>query len=153
MHETIHAADLISLGSIGKGSCGTVRRALHTPTCRIVALKNINVFEKEKRHQLIKELRVLTTLNSPYLIAFHGAYYADGVTTLVLEYMNRNSLSEMIKQSGPLNEVLLQHIAIQVVKGLSVLHASKHVHRDIKVSSMFLPQRNFLAHHISYLVR
>ena len=136
--DTINSSDLIELGTIGKGSCGTVRRALHISTCHIVALKNIAIHEKDKRLQLVKELRVLTTLNSPYLITFNGAYYEHGITTLVLEYMNRNSLAELVKQYGALDECLLQHIAIQVIKGLSVLHASKHVHRDIKPGNILI---------------
>lgn len=81
---------------------------------------------------------MLTTLNSPYLIAFHAAYYEHGVTTLVLEYMNRQSLSEVVKQYGAVNEATLQHIAVQITRGLAVLHNSKHIHRDIKPGNVLI---------------
>ncbi len=75
-------------------ACGVVRRALHVPSWRQVALKTVSLFDREKRSQLVKELLALSTLHSPYIIDFLGAFYKEGITTIVLEYMNRNSLQK-----------------------------------------------------------
>ena len=57
--------DLVELGAVGKGACGVVKRAMHLPSLQVVALKQINVFDKDKRHQLVKELTALSAVNSP----------------------------------------------------------------------------------------
>lgn len=44
---------------IGKGSSSYVQRALHMPTGTPLALKVINMFDKTKRSQLIKEINAL----------------------------------------------------------------------------------------------
>lgn len=130
--------DLIELSAVGKGACSTVKRALHIPTCKIVALKTVSVFDREKRKQLVSELQALTMCHSPYIISFNGAYYHDGQTTLVLEYMNRLSLLQVLKQYGPLNELMLQHIALQCFRGLQTMHSLQIVHRDIKPGNILL---------------
>lgn len=131
-------SELVELDTLGQGACSVVRRALHLPSCKLVALKRVSVFDKEKRKQLVKELEVLTTLNSPYLVTFHGATYQDGVTTLILEYMNRNSLSEIVRVYGPLNELMLMRVAVQAVRALALLHQNKKIHRDIKPGNLLI---------------
>jgi serine/threonine protein kinase len=120
-------------------ACGVVRRALHVPSWRQVALKTVSLFEREKRSQLVKELLALSTLHSPYIIDFLGAFYKEGITTIVLEYMNRNSLQEILRTYGPVtNEIFVAHIARQLFKGLEVFHTHKHVHRDIKPGNILI---------------
>ncbi|KAM1372505.1 hypothetical protein ACFX2I_023316 [Malus domestica] len=43
------------------GASSVVHRAIHIPTYRILALKKINIFEKEKRQQLLTEILTLRT--------------------------------------------------------------------------------------------
>ncbi len=40
---------------IGKGACGYVQEALHQPTNTRVALKTVNLYERDKRHQLMND--------------------------------------------------------------------------------------------------
>jgi serine/threonine protein kinase len=124
--------DLLDLGSVGKGACGVVRRALHMPSLRIVASKQINIFDNDKRHQLIKELKALGAVHSPYIVGFMSAFYNEGSITLLLEYANRHSLLEMLKQHGPFDELLLSRVALHTFRGLELLHQSRVVHRGKK---------------------
>lgn len=54
-------ADLSDLGSVGKGACGVVKRAVHLPSLRILALKTINIYEKVRAHTFCQRR---ATLNS-----------------------------------------------------------------------------------------
>ncbi|GBG27312.1 Protein kinase, putative [Hondaea fermentalgiana] len=49
----------IRLGIIGHGASSTVYKALHVPTLQIVAIKEIPLYERQKRHQLAHELAIL----------------------------------------------------------------------------------------------
>ena len=77
----------------GKGAGGIVYKAVHVPSLRIVAIKKIAVFDQDKRHQMVRELKALyknlvpiagagssTARGSiregpcPYIVAFHDAF-------------------------------------------------------------------------------
>eukprot|EP00941_MAST-03F_sp_MAST-3F-sp1_P004312 g4312.t1 len=52
--------DYIPLTTLGKGCCGFVVKALHVPSLRLVALKQVAVGAKGSRDQLLAELRSLS---------------------------------------------------------------------------------------------
>eukprot|EP00750_Incisomonas_marina_P026402 INCI5904.1.p1 GENE.INCI5904.1~~INCI5904.1.p1 ORF type:complete len:866 (-),score=169.27 INCI5904.1:1844-4441(-) len=50
---------LLRLDMLGRGASGSVYKAIHLPTLRLVAVKVIPVYEAAKRRQMISELKVL----------------------------------------------------------------------------------------------
>ena len=58
---------------IGRGASSYVQRATHRPTGTQLALKVINMFDKSKRDQLIKEVAVLYNADCPAFVSFYGA--------------------------------------------------------------------------------
>ena len=46
--------DLVRLCVLGRGASGVVYKAVHIPTLRIVAIKNIPVFEQVKSNQMLQ---------------------------------------------------------------------------------------------------
>ena len=67
---------------IGRGASSYVQRAKHTPSNTAVALKVINMYDKSKREQLIKEIRALYRTECPTVITFHGAFFETGLSRL-----------------------------------------------------------------------
>ncbi|RVW46587.1 Mitogen-activated protein kinase kinase 3 [Vitis vinifera] len=97
-------------GAIGSGASSVVQRAIHIPTHRIIALKKINIFEKEKRQQLLTEIRMLC--EAPCyegLVEFHGAFYTpdSGQISIALEYMDGGSLADVIRVQKCIPEPVL----------------------------------------------
>lgn len=129
----LNPSDFRELGAVGKGACGIVRRALHVPSLRVYALKEINIYDKEKRRQFVRELQSLGCIASPYIVGFAGAWYAEGSITLILEYANRLSLLEVLRKHGPMDEVMLARVALHTFRGLDIMHKARCIHRDIKV--------------------
>lgn len=74
----------------------------------------------------------------PSIISFFGAFYADGAIHIALEYMDRGSLHDVLRHTGPIDERLLACIATQVLRGLEALQALKIVHRDVKPGNVLL---------------
>jgi len=132
---------------LGKGASSLVRRAVHTPSQTELAVKIINVFDKAKRDQLLRELRTLYTSAFPWLVAFHDCLYDEGSMYIVLEYMDGGSLADVLHAaqltgSGPLSEMVLGKISARVLAGLNYLHRERHqVHRDIKPGNVLLNSR------------
>lgn len=125
--------------TIGSGAAGRVYIAEHTPTETTLAVKVVNVYNKEKRNQLLKELETLSTHISRYLVRFHGAFYdGSGAVHIALEYMGHGCLSTFIQRVGPIPERIVQMIAVDCLKGLRFLHRHHVLHRDFKTANILL---------------
>lgn len=125
--------------TIGSGAAGRVYIAEHTPTETTLAVKVVNVYSKEKRNQLLKELETLSTHISRYLVRFHGAFYdGSGAVHIALEYMGHGCLSTFIQRVGPIPERIAQMIAVDCLKGLRFLHRHHVLHRDFKTANILL---------------
>jgi mitogen-activated protein kinase kinase 1 len=137
------------LQTLGRGACGTVRLARHTPTGQLLALKAISIGDQSQRHQLLNELSVLVTLSHPNLVPLFDAFYLDGQVHIALGYMNGGSLEQLLAayqelcqaQSGGaqlvgMPERILAHVLVQILCGLQHLHSQGVVHRDLKPANI-----------------
>ena len=52
--------------------------------------------------------------------------------------MENGSLSDLVKQMGPISENILKKIIYQILLGLDYLHQKKIIHRDIKGANILL---------------
>lgn len=75
-----------------------VLQGYHSTTGTPLALKVINMFDKSKREQLIREIDTLYDAQCPSLITFYGAFYREGSITIALEYMDGGSLANVLSQ-------------------------------------------------------
>jgi len=86
---------------IGQGSSSVVLEASYMCVKRgsmNIALKVINMFERAKRDQLIREIQSLYECKCPTIIGFYGAFYREGAISIALEFMNGGSLANVIAQ-------------------------------------------------------
>mmetsp|Transcript_87967 Transcript_87967/g.264575 ORF Transcript_87967/g.264575 Transcript_87967/m.264575 type:complete len:328 (-) Transcript_87967:3345-4328(-) len=143
----LRLSDLEMLEILGQGASSLVRKARHKPSQTDLAVKIINVFDKCKRDQLLRELRTLYSAAFPWLVTFHDCLYDDGAMYIVLEYMEGGSLADVlhvaqITGSGPLSELVIGKLAGRVLASLNYLHRERHqVHRDMKPGNILLNSR------------
>jgi serine/threonine protein kinase len=126
------------LDVLGEGASSVVHRARHRPSGTMMALKRINIFDKDKRHQLIKELEALYDAKCPFLISFYGAFYAEGSTSIAIELMDAGSLHDVLQLAGTFPEDVLAFYAAQILEGLDYLRGRHQIHRDIKPANLCL---------------
>lgn len=128
--------------TIGAGAGGRVYLAQHLPSKRTMAMKVVNVYNKEKRNQLLKELETLSTHVSRYLVRFYGAFYdGSGAVHITLEYMDHGCLSTFVQRVGAIPEKIVQIIALDCLKGLKFLHRHHVLHRDFKTANILLSRK------------
>lgn len=128
--------------TIGSGAAGRVYLAEHVPSKRTMAMKVVNVYDKEKRNQLLKELETLCTYTSRYLVRFYGAFYdGSGAVHIALEYMDHGCLSTFVQRVGSIPENVVQMIAVDCLRGLRFLHRNHVLHRDFKTANILLSRR------------
>jgi len=131
-------SDIQHLDILGHGNGGTVYRALHTRTNRIIAVKVIPLdVTPAVQKQIISELEILFQCSSPFIIEFYGAFFVENRISVCTEYMDGGSLD----MYGCIPEPVLGRIAVSVVKGLRYLWELKIMHRDVKPSNILVSTR------------
>ncbi|ETV84687.1 serine/threonine protein kinase, variant 1 [Aphanomyces astaci] len=149
--------NVVQVREVGRGASGVVYKAVHLPTLKVVAIKEIPVYGKSQRRQMVRELHALYAnlvplddknnrsstairLPSPYIVSFYDAYVdkQKNCISLVMEYMGVGSLQDVVLKCGGIAEPLVARIAASVLRGLQHIHGNRMVHRDIKPHNLLL---------------
>ncbi|KAH0906616.1 hypothetical protein HID58_038443 [Brassica napus] len=137
----ITAEDLEIVRVIGKGSGGVVQLVRHKWVGKLFAMKVIQMnIQEEIRKQIVQELKInQASSQCPHVVVCYHSFYHNGAFSLVLEYMDRGSLVDVIRQVKTILEPYLSVVCKQVLQGLVYLHNERHViHRDIKPSNLLV---------------
>ncbi|KAG0475481.1 hypothetical protein HPP92_015167 [Vanilla planifolia] len=132
--------DFEAVKVIGKGSGGVVQLVRHKFTGTFFALKGIQMnIQETVRKQIVQEIKINQASQCPHVVVCYHSFYHNGIISLVLEYMDRGSLADIIKQVKTILEPYLSVLCKQVLKGLVYLHRERYViHRDIKPSNLLV---------------
>ena len=136
--------DVMFMETLGSGASGIVQKAFWNGRSEFVAVKKISIMERDKRHQLMNDIKALCNIpNVKGLIRFHGAYHcADkGQVAVALEYMDGGSLADLCEKDKRVPQGVLATITESILQGLVYLHSKHTVHRDIKPANILLSTR------------
>jgi serine/threonine protein kinase len=128
---------------VGQGSMGVVYRAQHTLLdSRVVAIKLLyRELARDPRtvNRFFREARAATAVQSPYIVEVKdfGAT-PDGDAFLVMEYIDGESLRELLTREKRLAIPRATTIALQIADGLQAAHNKGIVHRDLKPENVVL---------------
>ena len=126
------------LAPLGTGGMGEVYRARDAKLGRGVALKvlpELFAADQGRLARFQREAHVLASLNHPNIAAIYGLEESGGITALVLELVEGETLAERIVVGPiPLDEAL--SIAHQIAEALEAAHEQGIVHRDLKPANV-----------------
>jgi len=129
---------------LGSGAMGVVYLAHDTKLHRPVALKFLTDSSTnmgENRQRLLREARVAAALSHPAICTIHEIDETDWF--IVMEYVEGQTLKDLIASSGQLELQQILKMTEQVVSGLQAAHEHGIVHRDIKPDNiMVTPKGN-----------
>mmetsp|Transcript_21506 Transcript_21506/g.46749 ORF Transcript_21506/g.46749 Transcript_21506/m.46749 type:complete len:655 (+) Transcript_21506:526-2490(+) len=130
---------------IGRGASGTVYKALNQDTGQLIAVKEVHMDLQRKqdvrfREALQTELKLLSELRHPNIVAYYGCDLLGSVLCMYLEFMAGGSVARVLDQFGPFEESLIADYGRQLLNGLEYLHTQSPyvVHRDIKGANVLL---------------
>ena len=126
------------LSARGAGGMGEVYRARDTRLDRDVAIKVLRaafVFDSDRVARFRRESKTIAALNHPNIAAIYGVDESDGMTALVLEFVEGPTLADRIAQGPVLLDEALP-IAKQIVEALEAAHEHGIVHRDLKPANI-----------------
>ena len=124
---------------IGAGGMGQVYRATDTRLHRTVALKVLMpdlALDPGFIARFEREARLLAALNHANIAAIHGVEETDGVSALVLEFVEGPTLAERLVAGRPLPGPEALSIARQIALALEAAHEKGIVHRDLKPTNI-----------------
>jgi serine/threonine-protein kinase len=130
------AYEILSL--IGQGGMGEVYRATDTKLRREVAIKVLPeafAADPERTARFQREAELLATLNHPNIAAVYGVEDSAGVTAIVLELVEGETLADRIAR-GPLEIDDAIAVARQLVDALEAAHDRGVIHRDLKPANI-----------------
>ena len=143
----LQIGDYQILETIGSGGMGTVYKAIHQRMKRIVALKVIrsdlnHVPDRLKRFE--REVQTAARLSHPNVVTAFDAGEDQGIHYLICEYIDGESLTQLVRESGPLNFSDALNCILQVAQGLEYAHGRGVIHRDIKPANILVDDQGDL---------
>jgi len=133
--------DYVLLARIGAGGMGQVFKAEHRHMRRLAAIKLLPpALTKDeaavKRFQ--REVQAAARLSHPNVVQTFDAGVQKGVWYLVMEHVEGQDLSALVKTSGKLEIHDAVNFKLQAARGLAYAHGDGVVHRDIKPANLLL---------------
>ena len=146
-------------GVIGSGGFGITYKALDTQLDKVVAVKEYlpnefavrtdatTVRPKSTADQdnyqwgltrFLDEARTLARFEHPHLNHVHRYFEDNNTAYLVLDYIEGETLSDLLKREGRLESTRLQRLVTELLSGLDEVHHAGYVHRDVKPSNIML---------------
>lgn len=124
--------------AIGQGSFGKVYKCLHTATQTTYAVKVIPLDDSEDLESLLREIRILSDVRSPYLTRYFETFLMGSDMWVVLEYCGGGSCGDLLRVFKRLGEGAVAFIAERALRGLQYLHSNNLVHRDVKLQNLLI---------------
>ena len=126
---------------LGRGAMGITYKAFDVDLRCPVTLKVISekyLGDESARLRFLREARAAASVRHPNVASvFHLGRSAEGYF-YAMEFVEGETLQNLIKRSGRLEAKLALDIATQVAGGLAAVHKKGLVHRDIKPSNIMV---------------
>ena len=126
---------------LGAGGMGTVFEATHTLLGSRVALKVLNhdvAANREVVDRFFREGQAAARIQHRHVVRVTDVDTQDGVTFLVMEYLEGEDLAARLRRDGPLSLETALDILLPVMDAVAAAHAAFIVHRDLKPENIFL---------------
>lgn len=126
---------------VGRGGMASVYRAYQSSLNRYVAIKVLPpqlAYDEEFVHRFLREARAAASLNHPNIVTVHDVGEQDGLYYIVMEFLEGQTLKDLIQREGALSPERAARILAQVAAALDYAHQRGFVHRDIKPANIFV---------------
>ena len=86
--------------------------------------------------RFLDEARTLARFDHPHINKVHRFIETNGTAYLVLEYIEGDMLSDLLKREGRFNEAGVWRMLNELLNGIEVVHKAGYIHRDIKPANI-----------------
>jgi serine/threonine-protein kinase len=125
---------------LGIGGMSNVYLARHVLIERMSAIKILRhelSLNPSHRERFLREARAVNRINHPNIVEITDYGESDGVTYLVMEYVESETLMARLVR-GPLSWPAATSVALQVAEALARAHQAGIIHRDLKPENVLI---------------
>eukprot|EP00282_Hemiselmis_andersenii_P006188 CAMPEP_0114122596 /NCGR_PEP_ID=MMETSP0043_2-20121206/7781_1 /TAXON_ID=464988 /ORGANISM="Hemiselmis andersenii, Strain CCMP644" /LENGTH=237 /DNA_ID=CAMNT_0001215325 /DNA_START=200 /DNA_END=912 /DNA_ORIENTATION=- len=134
--------DFQVLSEMARNATGSVYKARHSRSGKLVVLKSRTTAEIGKDGNMLHEVQLLQSVDHPNVVKCYGSFWKAGVFYMVVELAERGDLakviSERLKRREPFTEDEVFDLFTPVVRVAAYLHERGIIHRDLKALNVFL---------------
>lgn len=129
------------LEELGHGGMGIVYRAHQASLHRVIALK---VLPRELEHdreavrRFQEEGVTAARLRHEHVVAVYDAHVDEPPYYIAMEFLEGESLSELVRSRGRLGPDTAADIAVQLCRALDHAHSRGIIHRDVKPANVIV---------------
>jgi len=131
------------LKTLGEGSFGKVKLAVHASSGQKVALKIISrkkLVTRDMAGRIEREIQYLQLLRHPHIIKLYTVITLPSEIVMVLEYAG-GELFDYIVKNGKMAEDKARKFFQQITCAVEYCHRHKIVHRDLKPENLLLDEQ------------
>ncbi|MCE5329278.1 Stk1 family PASTA domain-containing Ser/Thr kinase [bacterium] len=129
------------INKVGSGGTADVYLAFDEKLNRQVAIKILSRIYASERNfvaRFKKEAQILAHLNDPNIVSIYDWGQYDSSYFICMEYIEGQSLEEIIDKQGIISPSVTAKYAIQICSALEVAHKNNLIHRDIKPQNILV---------------
>ena len=129
--------------TIGEGTFGKVKLALHKPTREPVAIKILEkrkIKNKKDLERIEKEIKYMKILNHPNIVKIYEIIEDENNFYISMEYVSGGELFNYIVKNKRLDENEASFFYSQIIHIIQEIHKHKICHRDLKPENLLLTQ-------------
>lgn len=131
------------LSPLGSGGFGAVYLAEDTWIDKRVALK-VPHRQNLDFGELLREPRLLASLNHPNIVGILTAEKEEGVFFIVMEYVPGETLEALIEREGPLDLGRALDYGCQICNAVDHAHRQGVIHRDLRPANVLVTEDGLL---------
>lgn len=139
-HKGFRLGSYAILDLLGRGGMGAVYLAEHLGLHRKVTLKVLIPGKDDDQKAAVeafqREARAVAALDHPNIVRIFDVSSHNDTPYLVMEYVEGESLQQVLERSGPIAFPAATEYIAQVAAGLQHAHERGFVHRDIKPANL-----------------
>lgn len=128
---------------LGSGGFGTVYLAEDTWIDKRVAIK-VPHRQSLDFGELLREPRLLASLNHPNVVTVITAEKQDNVFFIVMEYVPGDTLETIIANKGALELATVLDYTCQIANAVEHAHKQGVIHRDLRPANVFVTEKGLL---------
>jgi len=126
---------------LGAGGMGIVYRARDLKLLRDVALKVIRpdlLQDAAVSERFRREILLSSQITHKNILRVHDLGESDGLSYISMNFVEGETLQDLLKREGPLDPEKVVSLAIQLCDAMAAAHDASVIHRDLKPQNILL---------------